>query len=396
MPGWIDDSVAFLLPEEDRSGQRVQGSPYPGFTFTVLHFPIMVEALGLSLPLLKSLISQANSSKIVVELTDSVSRQIVYQAAFNISDLRGTRKSEGYLYKDVKNRATPMDNFHGVLALRFSSPGAVPSPPLSCAVQYGQDFGSVGLVQMTGLLESPTSPSLPFSKQACPLVSLQYTVLDPESLKRLYRSKKQQIEMEKMKNKDLRRRANLEEEERGDLLFLPVIDSNESDCEKLQLLSKHVIENLEFDFLLLVEDDTFVNLDNVVQMLNRQTSHNLWWTDFTSIPWPKASQLPSLLVPKGPAMVLSRSLVEYISHNGPYLKTFPSLLSSLAIWFAGLDIQTLSNKHWSQRIPVNVTDIQGDRSKLAFQGVSPKLMRRVWASSISNSNSKQGVEENFG
>ena len=202
--------------------------------------------------------------------------------------------------------------------------------------------------------------------------------------------------MEKMKNKDLRRRANLEEEERGDILFLPVIDSNESDCEKLQLLSKHVIENLEFDFLLLVEDDTFVYLDNVVQMLNRQTSHNLWWTDFTSIPWPKASQLPSLLMPKGPAMVLSRSLVEYISHNGPYLKTFPSLLSSLAIWFAGLDIQTLSNKHWSQRIPVNVTDIRGDGSKLAFQGVSPKLMRSVWASSISNSNSKQGVQENFG
>ena len=39
------------------------------------------------------------------------------------------------------------------------------------------------------------------SRYACPLVSLQYSVLDPDTLKRLHRSKKQQIEMEKLANK---------------------------------------------------------------------------------------------------------------------------------------------------------------------------------------------------
>ena len=38
-------------------------------------------------------------------------------------------------------------------------------------------------------------------RYACPLVSLQYSVLDPDTLKRLHRSKNQQIEMERLANK---------------------------------------------------------------------------------------------------------------------------------------------------------------------------------------------------
>ena len=63
---------------------------------------------------------------------------------------------------------------------------------------------------------------LPFSKYSCPLVSLQWSILDPDGLKRLHRSKKQQIEMEQMKNRDLIRKASLEEEEHNDIVFLNV------------------------------------------------------------------------------------------------------------------------------------------------------------------------------
>ena len=38
-------------------------------------------------------------------------------------------------------------------------------------------------------------------RYTCPLVSLQYSVLDPDTLKRLHRSKKQLIEMERLANK---------------------------------------------------------------------------------------------------------------------------------------------------------------------------------------------------
>merc|ERR550534_1324414 len=209
-------TVPFLLPEDDRSSSKGQGASYQGFTFTVRSFPILVEALGLHIPLLKNLATKSNSSEITVELTDSVSKQLIYHVSFNQSDLKTTKREVGYLYKDLKNRHLPLENFEGHLSLRFSSPD-MPRVPRRCSVTYGEDFGVMGLIETTGLLQSHNSATLPFSKYACPLVSLQYSVLDPDTLKRLHRSKNQQIEMERLANKDLRKRANLEEEEYGDI-----------------------------------------------------------------------------------------------------------------------------------------------------------------------------------
>ena len=104
VPAWIDDTVPFLLPEDDRSSSKGQGASYQGFTFTVRSFPILVEALGLHIPLLKNLATKSNSSEITVELTDSISKQLIYHVSFNQSDLKTTKREAGYLYKDLKNR----------------------------------------------------------------------------------------------------------------------------------------------------------------------------------------------------------------------------------------------------------------------------------------------------
>ena len=100
----MDDRVPFLLPEDDRSSSKGQGAAYQGFTFTVRSFPVLVEALGLNIPLLKNLASKSNSSEITVELSDSVSKQLIYHVSFNQSDLKTTKREAGYLYKDLKNR----------------------------------------------------------------------------------------------------------------------------------------------------------------------------------------------------------------------------------------------------------------------------------------------------
>ena len=104
VPAWVDDRVPFLLPEDDRSSSKGQGAAYQGFTFTVRSFPVLVEALGLNIPLLKNLASKSNSSEITVELSDSVSKQLIYHVSFNQSDLKTTKREAGYLYKDLKNR----------------------------------------------------------------------------------------------------------------------------------------------------------------------------------------------------------------------------------------------------------------------------------------------------
>ena len=195
--------------------------------------------------------------------------------------------------------------------------------------------------------------------------------------------------------KDLRKRANLEEEEHGDLVFLPVVDSNETDSDNFKHLSIHSMENFEFSNLLLVNDETFVFFENVIQQLNLHESSNLWWSDFNSISGNhyQTSSIPALILPKNLAMVISRDLVKYVAQNAHYLRSFASLLTSLGLWFSCLDRKLVTDHQWSKKLPNDAKDFRVDNTMLAFQGVSPKAMRQVWKQNLpkailTNTNSK--------
>lgn len=194
--------------------------------------------------------------------------------------------------------------------------------------------------------------------------------------------------------KDLRKRANLEEEEHSDLVFLPVVDSNETDSENFKHLSIHAMENFEFSNLLLVNDETFVFFENVIQQLNLHESSNLWWSDFNSISGNlyQTSSIPPLILPKNLAMVISRDLVKYVAQNAHYLRSFSSLLTSLGLWFSCLDRKLVNDHQWSKKLPSDAKDFRVDDTILAFRGVSPKAMRQVWKQNLpmamTNSNSK--------
>ena len=183
---------------------------------------------------------------------------------------------------------------------------------------------------------------------------------------------------------DLRKRANLEEEEHGDMVFLPVVDSNETDSDNFKHLSIHSLENFEFNNLLLVNDETFVFFENVIQQLNIHESSNLWWSDFNSISGNhyQTISIPPLILPKNLAMVISRDLVKYVAQNGNYLRSFASLLTSLGLWFSCLDKKLINDHQWSKKLPNNAKDFRVDNTVLAFQGVSPKAMQQVWKQNL--------------
>ena len=131
--------------------------------------------------------------------------------------------------------------------------------------------------------------------------------------------------------KDLRKRANLEEEEHGDMIFLPVVDSNETDSDNFKHMSIHSIESFEFNNLLLVNDETYVFFENVIHQLNLHESSNLWWGDFNSLSGSQyqTNSIPPLIIPKNLAMVLSRDLVKYVAQNANYLRSYASLATSM-------------------------------------------------------------------
>ena len=143
-------------------------------------------------------------------------------------------------------------------------------------------------------------------------------------------------------------------------------------------------KTFEFNNLLLVNDETFVFFENVIQQLNLHESSNLWWSDFNSISGNhyQTSSIPPLILPKNLAMVISRDLVAYVAQNGNYLKSFASLLTSLGLWFSCLDKKLINDHQWSKKLPNNAKDFRVDNTVLAFQGVSPKAMQQVWKQNL--------------
>lgn len=385
VPNSLQENIPLLLLEEDK--QRSLHTAYHGFSFRVLHFPVMVESLGLHNSVLRTLKQMSSSAQIKVELSERGSQEIVYHTSFNISDI--TRKTDGYFY-NIKNSHVPLESFDGTLGLKviLNNSNEPIELPQKCSIAYTEEFGRVGLVHINGLLLQNSS-ILQFTKYSCPLVSLQYSILDPDGLKRLHRSKKHLIEMEMMKNKEQRRTANQETEEYNDVVFLSMVDASDTVSEKFKLFSKHAIDDFDFDNLLIVDDETFVFLDNVIEKLESKMKPNLWWSSFSHYPrtWsPKESLYPSFPVPIPSAMTLSKRLVQYIAHNTNYLKTFSSFSYSLGIWFAAIDTNILNDKNWSARILTNISAFKTDDRYLALQNISPKLMRQIWEKSQKTDN----------
>ena len=182
-----------------------------------------------------------------------------------------------------------------------------------CSAVYDHSLGSHGLVHVTGLLDTDTI--LPFSKYSCPLVSLRYRVLDLHSLRRHTGARKTQNFVESQKTKEFRRLLDREEEDHGDLMFVPVLDSRFNNTQKLKLYSKHLVESVDFDHLLLTDDTTFLFPHNILSKLRTMSSPKLWWSDFEVFKktdyeqessggrYTSATYPP---LPRSPAMILSQ------------------------------------------------------------------------------------------
>ena len=182
-----------------------------------------------------------------------------------------------------------------------------------CSAVYDHSLGSHGLVHVTGLLDTDTI--LPFSKYSCPLVSLRYRVLDLHSLRRHTGAKKTQNFVESQKTKEFRRLLDREEEDHGDLMFVPVLDSRFNNTQKLKLYSKHLVESVDFDHLLLTDDTTFIFPHNILSKLRTMSSPKLWWSDFEVFKKTDYEQESSAgrytsatypPLPRSPAMILSQ------------------------------------------------------------------------------------------
>ena len=384
VPHWMKEGESLSLLETEKSKSKRNNKPYHGFSFRVMRFPIIMEGIGILTSALSSIYQDFNVSRLIIDVKDRYSEEIVNSVSFNKSDLRKP-KLNGFTFKPFNNKNLPTVDFDGVLSLRMENDLSFKFPSKLCNAVYDYTLGTHGLVHINGLVDTNFDTILPFSKYSCPLVSLKYRILDVISLKRHIGAKATQNSVEGQRTSEFKRLLYREEEDHNDLIFLPVLDSKFNDSQKVKLYSKYVTENLSFDYLLLTEDSSFVFINNILPKLEKNTASKLWWSDFdvfkktgdyvenyvdkyTSLTYPP--------LPKSSTMLLSHHQVEYIARNHLYLKQFGTLQVSIGVWMSSIETKRLQDDFWNvKNCHKNVTF---GSSYLACSGLDPNALRSLW------------------
>jgi len=140
-----------------------------------------------------------------------------------------------------------------------------------------------------------------------------------------------------------------------DLLLLPIHDSYTGLTSKVLKSFEFSHKNFKFEFLLKCDDDTFVDLEKVIEELQQVTDPTLYWGFFdgrapvqTKGKWADPNyRLCDKYIPYalGGGYILGKSLVEYLAENAKDLQLFNSEDASVGTWLAGLKI---TRKHDSR------------------------------------------------
>ena len=140
-----------------------------------------------------------------------------------------------------------------------------------------------------------------------------------------------------------------EKSKHDDLLLLPIHDSYTALTSKVLKSLEFSHKNFKFEFLLKCDDDTFVDLEKVIEELQEVTDPTLYWGFFdgrapvqTKGKWADPNyRLCDKYIPYalGGGYILGKSLVQYLADNAKMLQLFNSEDASVGTWLAGLKIR---------------------------------------------------------
>ena len=383
VPNWLKEGESLSLIHTEHSQSKRNNKPYDGFSFRVMRFPIIFEGLGILTSALSSLFEDLNITRLIIDLRDRYTNEVVNSVSFNKTDLSSNKT--GFTFKQFKSKNLPTVDFDGVLSIRLGSGRNFQFPSKLCNAVYDQTFGKHGLVYINGLVDRKVDTILPFSKYSCPLVNLKYKILDVFSLKRHFGAKTTQNSVESQITNEFRKLLSREEEDFNDIIYHPVLDSKYNNSQKLKLYSSYVVDNIDFDHLVLTDDSSFLFTNNIIPKLEKMSSSRLWWSDFevfkktgefvenqidkfTSLTYPP--------LPKTASMVLSRHHVQYLAQNLNYLKQFGSLQTSLGVWLSAIETKRHQDDYWNVKNCLNRTQQVDDI--LACSELNPTQMRNLW------------------
>jgi len=160
-----------------------------------------------------------------------------------------------------------------------------------------------------------------------------------------------------------------------------LVDVYRNLSEKLLLFYKYAVENMAFDFIGKVDDDCYVDVDNLLVELRRklddyQSKDSIWFGSFR-INWLvdrwgkwREEEYPSVYYPPfacGSGNILSHNLAEWLSSNSQDLHHYQGEDVSFGIWLSPLNPSLADSSRWicdDSCHPEMIVSAQNDELKL--------------------------------
>lgn len=154
-----------------------------------------------------------------------------------------------------------------------------------------------------------------------------------------------------------------EKSRHSDLMVLPMHDTYNDLTRKLIKSLEFAHKNFKFDYILKCDDDTFVDVERVVEELAIHKDPFLYWGFFdgrapvqTKGKWADTSyKLCDRYIPYalGGGYVLARELVKFIAENSRILELYSSEDVTVGTWLAGIKVNrkhdTRFDTEWKSR-----------------------------------------------
>eukprot|EP00112_Aurelia_sp_Birch-Aquarium-sp1_P013616 Seg2894.2 transcript_id=Seg2894.2/GoldUCD/mRNA.D3Y31 product="UDP-GalNAc:beta-1 3-N-acetylgalactosaminyltransferase 2" protein_id=Seg2894.2/GoldUCD/D3Y31 len=329
-----------------------------GLDFEVLH-PIIIQQLGI--------LAFHNrikfESEVRVSIFDRVTKREVVSAIFTESS--NQENDERFLFKDVERYMLPKE-FKGSLVVDgFGSEFLAAQIQDSCFVNDGGGLIKFQKVTRHALLTGFFPENVVQRKTFCHFLpgTFSYRYYEPENTtignvaerirKKVERIKKWQMKLTEedylLKNENLKN---------GDILFVDVKDFYRNIPRKLLAFYKWVSTNYFFNYTIKTDDDCFLNIQNIIQVISERKWNNrdkIWFGNFR-INWPldnfgkwAENEFTSSIYPAfacGSGNLLSRKLVDWIAMNSNYLHSYQGEDTSVGIWLSAVAPKIENEEDW--------------------------------------------------
>ncbi|KAJ9578409.1 hypothetical protein L9F63_005367, partial [Diploptera punctata] len=333
----LKDSSSFSTGEISTAQEQME--MFAGITFLVQH-PIVIHSLAISAEFVT-----VSKTYCKVSLYNSVTRERVVSATFSSHDNNST-----LLEKSVEPHVLPK-NFEGQLIVELSTDTGMKKilGQTGCWMQWNNAGRLITYQQLVRrMLEKPVA----FHYNSCLPISMTFTVYEKESLEKFIMLKNKRKKEFEQENVSLKRKLIQEQEENKDIIFVNVTDVYRNLPRKVLQFFKWAYMNVHFTYLMKTDDDTFINIKEVMKKLQVMKKENQsylhWWSTFREGwivqsygKWREDAYRSTTYppFPCGAGYVLSKYLVQYLG-NDAYdfvYKNFQGEDVSLGIWLAGLN-----------------------------------------------------------